>query len=381
LVPVTGDRNNITTPANDTPRRWIRARIVVGDQASGRIDPQNPMHTRTSPAPASLRARAFLILFSIGAAIPGSAQVPPLPPVPSTPPQEPAHPASVPLWPNGAPGSEIRKDEKERVGWRQDPGIVFPVIFNIHNPSITPFLPAPGKATGAAVIIAPGGGHMFLTIDREGYDLAKWLADRGIAAFVLKYRLARDRAAVPNVGRDEQSLTPNDRVAGNSPYKVGVDPVADGIRAVRLVRSRAAEWGVNPGRIGILGFSAGGVPVMGAVLHSDRGNPASDDPVERLSSRPDFQVLIYAEVPRGDFAVPADAPPAFAACAFDDAQKATPLAGLFLKYRAANIPTEIHIYNSGGHGFGVRADRPQLPISSWPDRLVDWLGDLGMLKP
>jgi endo-1,4-beta-xylanase len=271
------------------------------------------------------------------------------------------HPAGIALWPNGAPGSEARKDEPEQISYRQEADIVFPIIFNIHNPSLIPFLPSKAKATGAAVIIAPGGGHMFLTIDREGYDLARWLAGRGIAAFVLKYRLARDQA-------------------GNSPYKVTAEPVADGQRAIRLVRSRAAEWGVNPNHIGILGFSAGGVPALGAALHFDAGSPGAADAVERQSSRPDFQALIYAEVPRGDIEVPKNAPPAFVSCAFDDTPKAVPLTNLFLKYKAANVPAELHIYTQGGHGYGVRSDRPQLPISSWPDRLVDWLGDAGMLK-
>lgn len=287
--------------------------------------------------------------------------VPNGPPIPSALPVESPHPTPIALWPNGAPGSEARKDEPEQISYRQEADIVFPIIFNIHNPSLTPFLPAKGKATGAAVIIAPGGGHMFVTIDREGYDLAKWLADRGIAAFVLKYRLARDQA-------------------GGSTYKTTVEPVADGQRAIRLVRSRAAEWGVNPNHIGILGFSAGGAPALGSALHFDQGNPAATDLVERQSSRPDFQVLIYAEVPRGDIVVPKDTPPAFFTVAFDDTPKAVPLTNLFLKYKAANVPTEVHIYNSGGHGFGVRTDRPQLSISSWPARLVDWLGETGMLK-
>jgi endo-1,4-beta-xylanase len=287
--------------------------------------------------------------------------VPNGPPIPASAPAESAHPAPIALWPNGAPGSEARKDEPEQVSYRQEPDIVFPVIFNIQNPSITPFLPAKGKATGAAVIIAPGGGHMFLTIDREGYDLAKWLADRGIAAFVLKYRLARDQA-------------------GNSTYKTNVEPLADGQRAIRLVRSRAADWGLNPQHIGILGFSAGGAPALGSALHFDAGNPAATDPVERQSSRPDFHALIYAEVPRGDIEVPKDAPPAFFTVAFDDTPKVGALANLFLKYKAANVPTEVHIYNRGGHGFGVRTDRPEMPISTWPARFVDWLGDTGMLK-
>jgi endo-1,4-beta-xylanase len=288
--------------------------------------------------------------------------VPNGPPIPASAPAESAHPAPIALWPNGAPGSETRKDEPEQVSYRQEPDIVFPVVFNIQNPSITPFLPAKGKATGAAVIIAPGGGHMFLTIDREGYDLAKWLADRGIAAFVLKYRLARDQSGE------------------GSTYKTNVEPVADGQRAIRLVRSRAAEWGVNPHHIGILGFSAGGAPALGSALHFDQGNPAAADAVERQSSRPDFHALIYAEVPRGDIEVPKDAPPAFFTVAFDDTPKVGALANLFLKYKAANVPTEVHIYNRGGHGFGVRTDRPEMPISTWPARLVDWLGDTGMLK-
>src|SRR3954463_833293 len=114
------------------------------------------------------------------------------PPIPASPAVESSHPPAIPLWENGAPGSEARKNEPEEVSWRQEPDIVFPVVSNIHNPNLTPFLPAKGKATGCAVIIAPVGGHMQHTIDREGYDLAKWFAERGIAAFVLKYRLARD---------------------------------------------------------------------------------------------------------------------------------------------------------------------------------------------
>ena len=345
------------------------------------LDLKSPSSTLGLPLPMKLRNTSclFLILplslltavqLSAAANWPAPKVVPLMPAntapngpaIPTTPPVESAHPAPVALWPNGAPGSEARKDEPEQISYRQEPDIVFPIIFNIHNPSITPFLPAKGKATGAAVIIAPGGGHMFVTIDREGYDLAKWLADRGIAAFVLKYRLARDQSGE------------------GTTYKTTVEPVADGLRAIRLVRSRAAEWGVNPNHIGILGFSAGGAPALGSALHFDEGKADAADPVERLSSRPDFQALVYAEVPRGEIEVPKNTPPAFFVVAFDDSPKAAPLANLFLKYKAANVATEVHIYNSGGHGFGVRTDRPQLSISSWPSRLVDWLGETGMLK-
>ncbi len=292
--------------------------------------------------------------------------VPNGPAIPTTPATESAHPASIPLWPEGAPGSEARKDEPEQISYRQEADIVFPIVFNIQNPSITPFLPAKDKATGCAVIIAPGGGHMFHTIDREGYDVARWLADRGIAAFVLKYRLARDAANMAS-GKPQ-------------PYRTEKEPRADALRAVRLIRSRAAEWGLNPDHIGILGFSAGGVPAFAAALLFDAGNPAATDPVERQSSRADFHAMIYAELPRGDYEVPKNAPPGFLLAAYDDSPKAAPLANYLLKLKTAGIPAELHIYTHGGHGFGVRGDRPNLPISSWPFRFEEWLGDIGMLK-
>jgi endo-1,4-beta-xylanase len=297
------------------------------------------------------------LLFSFSAIRLAAADAPP--PIPATPAQEEDHPASIALWPNGAPGSEARKDEKERVDWRQEPDIVFPVTFNIHNPTITPFLPAKGQATGAAIVVAPGGGHMFLTMDREGYDVGKWLADHGIAAFVLKYRLARDKA-------------------GNSPYKVEVDALADAKRAIRTVRSRADEWGVNPARIGFMGFSAGGELAVLVSTRSDSGKADSDDPVERLSSRPDFTILGYPGIPADKVAITADLPPVFMFSAYDDARTSITNASLFLKYRTAGVPAEIHIYSEGGHGFGVR-DRP-MAVTSWPDRLVGWMRDRGFLQ-
>jgi endo-1,4-beta-xylanase len=280
--------------------------------------------------------------------------------VPSEPAKESAHPAAIVLWPNGAPGSEARKGEAEKMAWREEPDITFPVLFNIHNPSIVPFLPAKDKATGAAVIIAPGGGHMFLTIDREGYDLAKMLAERGVAAFVLKYRLARDQA-------------------GGSTYKTNVEPVADAQRAIRVIRSRAAEFNVKPDRIGLMGFSAGGAPTWGAATRMDEGKADAADPVDRQSAKLNFIALVYAELPREVAEIPKGLPPIFGCVAFDDDPKVVPLSNLFVKLKAAKVPTEVHIYNSGGHGFGVRTDRPN-PVGHWPDRFVEWLGDIGMLS-
>jgi acetyl esterase/lipase len=289
------------------------------------------------------------------------------PPIPATPPSEPAHPAAIPLWPNGAPGSAARKDEPEAISWRQEPDLVFPVISNIHQPSLTPYLPTKTKATGAAVIIAPGGGHMQLTIGREGYDLAQWFADRGIAAFVLKYRLARDGS--------NPAGTPQ-------PYKIDEHAHADAGRAIRLVRARATEWNVTPDRVGILGFSAGGEIAILAALRHDTGKLEAVDPLERASSRPDFFAPIYSGGLNGrDGEIFKDkTPPAFLLCAYDD-RMPEQLTNFFVALRKAGVNAELHIYNRGGHGFGLRNDRPGFAISSWPHRFVDWLGDRGFLQP
>jgi endo-1,4-beta-xylanase len=181
--------------------------------------------------------------------------------------------AEIHLWANGAPGFESRAQEKEVVTMREEPGIApFPVTSNIENPSITPFLPPAGAAPSAAVIVAPGGAHRFLTIGREGNDVGKWLSEHGIAAFVLKYRLAHD---------------------SNSVYKVEVHALQDAQRSIRLIRSRAKEWNINPQAVGILGFSAGGEVAALASMKYDDGIPTAPDPVDRVGCRPDFQALIY----------------------------------------------------------------------------------------
>jgi len=266
------------------------------------------------------------------------------------------HPV-VPLWPNGAPGSEARKDEKEIVGVHQKDT---PIVYNIHNPNLTVYLPAAGTATGAAVIVAPGGGNMFLSYIHEGTGVTEWLSQHGIAAFLLKYRLAHDQA-------------------GGSTYQVEVEALADAQRSIRLVRSRAAEWGVNPTRIGFMGFSAGGELAVLAATRSDPGKPGADDSVELQSSRPDFVVLGYPGGSSDKVTITADTPPAFMFSAYDDPHHTSVTnASLYLKYLAAGVPAEIHIYNRGGHGFGIR-DRP-LPITSWPARLQEWMGDRGLLS-
>jgi endo-1,4-beta-xylanase len=293
------------------------------------------------------------------------------PPIPTTPPTEPGHPPSILLWPNGAPGSEAHKNEAEIVGWRQEPDIVFPIIYNIHDPNITPFLPAKDKATGCAVIVAPGGGHMFQTIGREGYDLGQWLADHGIAAFVLKYRLQRDDA-VPRG-------TPQ-------PYTVAVHAEADAARAMRLIRSRAAEWNVDANHVGIIGFSAGGEVAADLIAADDAGKTDAPDPLDRLDARPNFVGFAYPGLPQSwyaaDWTPPKDMPPAFLLCASGDRDNIAGPGGqvkLYNTLRAAKIPVELHIFEEGGHGFGVRDDW-SYSVAKWPMLFHDWLNDRGLLK-
>jgi acetyl esterase/lipase len=254
-------------------------------------------------------------------------------------------PAEILLWPNGAPGSE-GKTAPEAV--RENDGIHR--ISSIHKPSITAHLPSADKATGAAFIILPGGGHQYLSIDNEGHFVADWLAERGIAGFVLKYRLAREP---------------------NSTYRVEVEALHDVQRAIRLVRSRAKEWNLDPERIGVIGFSAGGQLAALAGMRFDRGQADAGDPIERASSRPSFQALIYPGSVGADIAIPKDAPPAFLCAAFDDKGPSRTAVELFQKIRDAGVTGELHLYSKGGHGFGMK-DRP-LPITSWIARLQDWM--------
>jgi len=258
----------------------------------------------------------------------------------------------IPLWPSGAPGSEGRSGPERIVpstdGVRR--------ISGIHAPSITAHLPPGEEATGAAVIVLPGGGHRYLSIDNEGHAVARWLAERGVAGFVLKYRLAREEG---------------------SAYSVEGHAVPDVRRAIRLVRSRAKEWGLDPARVGVLGFSAGGQLALHAATRFDAGREDADDPVERESSRPAFQGLLYSGSAGADMEVPRDAPPAFLCVALDDQRPAGTAVEVFQRLRDRGIAAELHVYARGGHGFGMR-DRP-FPISAWPLRFHEWMADQGLL--
>src|SRR6266511_3465014 len=196
------------------------------------------------------------------------------------------------LWPNGAPGSEGKTGEEQvRIADNGER-----VLSNIHKPSITPYLPPAVKATGCAVIVAPGGGHRELWSDHEGHNVARWLSDHGVAAFVLTYRLARET---------------------NSTYTVDDHALADMQRALRVVRSRAMEWGVATNRIGVMGFSAGGEVAFLSAQRFDPGAADATDAVARQSCRPDFQALIYPG--RSQRIEPAtNSPPVFLVCGYND---------------------------------------------------------------
>ncbi len=257
----------------------------------------------------------------------------------------------VPLWVNGAPGFEARRDEPEKViNDRQT---------NIHHPTLTVFLPSPEKATGAAVVIAPGGGHAHLADVHEGYRVAEVLAEQGVAGFVLKYRLAKDRAQ-----------------AGQSPYTVDGHALTDVQRAVQLVRSRAGEWKVSPTAIGVMGFSAGGELAMLAGTRVLAAQPEAKDAIDRHSSRPDFVALMYpARTERTDVALTGPLPPFFIGVGAGDGF-VNAITAFFLSLRKAGVETEFHVYAGIGHGFGIRPINPP-SVNGWPTQFVAWLGNRG----
>lgn len=258
-------------------------------------------------------------------------------------------PSEIPLWRDGAPGSEARKDEAEKVEGTN--------ITNVHNPSLTPYLPDADKATGTAVIVCPGGGHRKLCVGHEGYALCEWFRDQGIAAFLFKYRLSNEE--------------------GTS-YTLEGDAMNDTRRAIRTVRSRAKEWNINPDRIGIVGFSAGGELAAYAAMWPEAGDPKATDPIEKVSSRPDFQGLIYPG--KSDtFTVEEGMPPVFIACGYGDRPDiAKGMASVYLKYKEAGVKAELHIYSNAGHGFGYRPDSTSA-AGKWVDRFKEWLVDSDLL--
>ncbi len=268
----------------------------------------------------------------------------------------------IPLYPATPPGStQENYPEKEYFSkvWNTE------VVTNVTRPTLTVFQPSPESRNGTAVVICPGGGFMALSINSEGIDVAKYLAARGVTAFVLKYRLS-------HTGEDAtQEFGP--MLADRKKFqemasKIVPLAVADGLAAVTYVRQHAAEWGVSPDRVGIIGFSAGGAVTAGVAFHyAPEGRPA-------------FVAPIYAGGEESkDAVVPPDAPPMFVVVANDDQLGLAPAnVALYQQWAAAHKSAELHVYAKGGHGFGMR--QQNLPTDHWIDRFVEWLELQGWLK-
>lgn len=258
-------------------------------------------------------------------------------------------PIVMQLWENGTPGFENLKNEPEAAkDWW---------VKNIHNPSITAYFPAAGKANGTSVLIFPGGGHRELVFDAEGRDAAQFLNQYGITAFVLKYRLAREP---------------------DSPYKVGIHGKEDAQRAIRTIRANAEKWGLNPDKLGVMGFSAGGEVVHWVAYDDGKSVLNRKDVIDDLNSKPNFQILIYPGPFGVPEVVPKDAPPAFVLVANDDPCCSTPSLKVLEGFRKAGVPIEAHFYSKGGHGFNMGYRSDMKTLSKWPARLGDWLVDSGL---
>lgn len=263
----------------------------------------------------------------------------------------------IPLWPEGAPGSESW-DQEERETVMPDSGIS--VVHNVTRPSLTVY---PAKEpSGAAVIVAPGGGWHFLAIEHEGRQVAEWLNNRGITVFVLKYRVFQTSS---EPWKDFSEFIANQAwLASAEMQELKAMTLADATQAMGIVRRRAAEWGVDPMKVGFMGFSAGGaVTSQIAVGYTSETRPAFVAPIYGA---------IFEEV-----VVPSDAPPLFLACAQDDEMASRGSQILYSCWNAAKRPVEMHIYARGGHGFGMR--KQGLPCDTWIERFKDWLDTLEMV--
>lgn len=260
----------------------------------------------------------------------------------------------IPIW-NGVPPGTAANAPAEQLRLTEAGEHI---VSSVHRPSLSPYLPDPALATGAAVIVIPGGGHRELWMDHEGYRVAQWLSARGIAAFVLKYRLAAETG---------------------SHYSVEGDELADVQRAIRLVRHRAGEWHVDPSRVGVLGFSAGGELALLAATKPQTGAMEPADDVARESALPAFAGLIY---PGGESATPAlrvAPPPIFLLCGEQDLAIAARMPPLQAAIEKAGGSTELHILAHANHGFGLREGNPPA-IAIWPTLFYNWLDSSGFLK-
>jgi len=271
-----------------------------------------------------------------------------------------ADPAELKLWPNGVPGEADEPGETTvKPG---DDGILR--VTYVGDPTITVYRPPAETANGCAVVICPGGGYSILAWDLEGTEIAEWLNSIGVTGIVLKYRVPR---------RDNEQ-----------PHKA---PLQDAQRAIRLARKNAEAWAIDPQRIGILGFSAGGNLTVMAGTHWDETTYEKVDPADQLSCRPDFMVPIYcAYLGAKDnpwalsplVRVTDKTPPTFMAVTLDDSHRGAQAALLLVELKKAGVSAELHVYAKGGHGYGLRPS--ENPVCTWPKRCEEWMRSSGLLK-
>lgn len=253
-----------------------------------------------------------------------------------------SEPIELPVWSGVAPGSEGRT-EKETWEERGKNGVVNRAVRQVHAPAISVYLPEPTKTTGVAVLIAPGGGYEHVTIDLEGHDVARWLATQGVAGIVLKYRLPKTPG---NIYTADHAL-------------------ADAVEALKVVRTHAAEWKIDPAKLGMMGFSAGGNLTALAGTKPPK------------AERPAFLAPIYPQIPETLAPVPADVGPTFIVQATDDALGTDNSIRFYTWVRAQKAPAEMHLFAKGGHGFGM--GRPGTPAAEWPKLFIAWLGTTGFM--
>lgn len=274
-------------------------------------------------------------------------------------------PTTLELWPGKAPGENVAIEAEKAEG--QKPGDTITRITNVSKPTITIHRPTTVKDTGVSVVIAPGGGYNILAIGHEGDEVATWLNSIGVTGIVLKYRVPRR----PDQPKDQPPI----------------GALQDAQRAISLVRSKASELGLDPKRIGMLGFSAGGHLTAWAATTPDQRAYEAIDSVDKVSCRPDFAIMVY---PGGvlsrdkpgqlspEIRISAAWPPTFFAHAGDDRVSPENSVRMYLALKEAGVPADLHIYAKGGHGFGLRPSKN--PASTWPKRCEEWLVSQGILE-